>query len=334
MENIMEGDNPIITDPWFHLGVPHAATPDEIKRARNTLALTIHPDKCPDPSLLPQWTARMALLNTAFDLATNPAQWSAYCTQHHVQDTNAIPNLPPAKPSERAAHAQARQAAATSHNAAHEETRSATRRERREKLKARIDALDDEGSNSAPGATERLTNYLQAQIRRESDDVAERVAAREERDATVAAEDLHRAALIATAGEDQGLLLDALYVDMSGHKGRKVGRRMLAGEAMDKREEMRERWEGRDVEKKRMQREIWGVEERLTIQMGDADDEEDGEEKMRREAAERERIEVARMKEELKRKWAGQFGNKPKEEKPVVPMSRAEKRKMKKIAGK
>lgn len=199
-------DNPdIITDPWAFLGVSRTDEPDEIRRQRNVLALATHPDKCPSPTLLPQWTARMASVNDAFVLATDEAAWTAYRRHHHItsvdddSDSDSADEQQQQQQSQQGASSAPRESARAAHARAHAHASStpqqtAARRARRAALQARADALAQalaaDPDAAAPGAAARWAAYFDQQQRASgSDDPAARVAAREARDGDRAADD-------------------------------------------------------------------------------------------------------------------------------------------------
>ncbi|KAF2494986.1 heat shock protein DnaJ, partial [Lophium mytilinum] len=59
------------------LGVTRRATKDQIKAAYRKLSMAHHPDRVP-PEEVKSATARMAIINHAYDVLSDTAQRSAY----------------------------------------------------------------------------------------------------------------------------------------------------------------------------------------------------------------------------------------------------------------
>lgn len=62
----------MVTDPYKVLGVPRDATKEEIKKAYRKKGKECHPDLHPDD---PNATAKMAEINEAYDMLTNPEKY-------------------------------------------------------------------------------------------------------------------------------------------------------------------------------------------------------------------------------------------------------------------
>lgn len=354
----------IITDPWAFLGVSRTDGPDEIKRQRNILALATHPDKCPSPTLLPQWTARMASVNDAFALATDEAAWAAYKRHHHItsidddDDDDDLYNHHHQQQQQESSRATSARdhAPSTPHQ-------SAARAARRAALQARADALAQalasDPDSCAPGAAARWAAYFaQQQQASGSDDPAARVAAREARDAGRVADDrvfAARARIGMAAGTDgdvaalltttttgsseEALVAESLgymeEVEEGSHKRRKAARRMLVGDAVDRTARGRVRWEeehgGSGAAGGGPATLEAGV-QRLRIGQGprsEADEEAEALEEDRRRQARK--LEQFAETKTFRAQWNGRHGNEMPVRKPARPPNRKEARQMKKL---
>lgn len=373
----MEDSITIITDPWSLLGVTRDDNLEDIKRQRNALALATHPDKCPSPSLRPEWTARMATINDAFALATDDAAWDAYQRQHHLSSSSSSfpdendnedaqqhpPPPPPQEDSPRVARARA-----------HESTpaHSAARAARRRNLQARADAVAEENEDGTPrgaeGARARWEGYYARQRDGiNSDDAAARVGAREARDARVETEARRfgavaavgmateqwadAAALLEGEGDGEGggkgkwtveMLaaesLGALEGDEGSHKQRKAVRRMLVGEAVEKRARGQLKWEGEHggagAGGAASQQALEEGGARRTLRIGggavtEADEEAEALEEERRRHAQK--LEQYAETRKFRAEWDGLFGNEAPVKKAPRPPNRKEARQMKKL---
>lgn len=347
-----------ITDPWDLLGVTRDTPVEDIKRQRNTLALATHPDKCPSPTLRPEWTQRMARVNEAFTLATDEDAWSKYKQDHRIQDeadllAAAAAAASSSQPdSERVANAKA-------HQANNDPSHQAARADRKRNLQARAESVEEafaDGACSAE-ARDRHLAYLSQQTASNAEAPEERVAARVGRDAERAREDRRfgARAAIGTAAEMYGdaaaLLVEngggwtaddlaeeslgALDMDEGSAKQRKVARRMLVGEAVDRRDKGRLAWDeghgggtsgggGAALE---------GGAARLRIGQGsEADEEMEMVEEERRQHARK--LEQQADTKKFKDSWMGMFGNEKKVRVPARPPNRKELRQMKKLQAK
>lgn len=367
----MEDSITIITDPWSLLGVTRDDNLEDIKRQRNALALATHPDKCPSPSLRPEWTARMATINDAFALATDDAAWDAYQRQHHLtpdeaqqyqhdQEGSDSAPKPPQEDSPRVARARAHEA-----TPAH----SAARAARRRNLQARADAVAEENEDGTPrgaeGARARWEGYYARQRDGiNSDDAAARVGAREARDARVETEARRfgavaavgmateqwadAAALLEGDGEGgssawtvEGLAaesLGALEGDEGSHKQRKAARRMLVGEAVERRARGQLRWEGEHggagAGGAAPQQALEEGGARRTLRIGggaatEADEEAEALEEERRRHVQK--LEQYAETRKFRAEWDGLFGNETPVKKAPRPPNRKEARQMKKL---
>lgn len=350
----------IITDPWATLGADRTDDAESLRRARNALALENHPDKCPSPSLQPQWTARMAIINDAFALATDPEAWATYKRHNHIAsvDDDDDDTQPQHAPEE-----SARAAAARAHAASNDSSSQASARaQRRENIQRRADDLRaqvaEDPLSCAPGAAERWAGYFAQQMATSaSDDPVERVEAREKRDAERIAEEKTfgvRAALGMAVGEDADAA--ALLVENGGswsaeelvgeslghleeaeegsHKRRKAARRMLVGEAVERTAQGRLRWDqehggaGAGAGAKT----LGGGPDKLRIGHGpatQADEEMEALEEDRRRQAQK--LEQYAETRRFRSQWDGRLGNETPVRKPARPPNRKEARQMKKL---
>lgn len=67
-----KGEKIMVTDPYKVLGIPRDATKEEIKKAYRKKGKECHPDLHPDD---PNATAKMAEVNEAYDMLTNPEKY-------------------------------------------------------------------------------------------------------------------------------------------------------------------------------------------------------------------------------------------------------------------
>lgn len=350
-----------ILDPWDFLGVARDTPLDDIKRQRNTLALATHPDKCPSPSLRPEWTTRMARVNEAFTLATDDAAWSKYKQDHRIRDPeDDLADLAAASAASASHQDSARVANAKAH-AATNTNGAAARAARDRNLQARADAVEASLADGTctPAARDRWDSYLSGQRAGNAEDPAARVAAREGRDAARAREDAAQGAraavgLAAGAWDDAAALLvghggswteeelageslgAAEEAEGGSHKRRKAARRMLVGEAVERRDRARVAWEeehgggsgagggGGAV--------LGAGAERLRIGRGEAAEADEEMEMVEEERRRRARkLEQYAETNKFQSEWTGMFGNETVVRKPPRPPNRKEARQMKKL---
>lgn len=335
-------NTPIIKDPWSLLGVERDTPLEDVKRARNTLALASHPDKCPDPAMREEYTARMASINDAFNLATDEAAWSKYKQANQIEDEDEDDIIDSAQQtpeaSERVANAQAHEATAAGQSA---------RAKRRANLQTRVDDLGEAAAEGActAEAKARWEAYYGRQAASNSENPAERVEARVGRDAEVARETREFGASAAVGGaiaqfddaralvEGGGWTAEALAeevlladgLDEGSHKQKKAARRALVGGAAQHVERMRVKYE------KEHGAALTNGVSRLRIEAGEADEEMEALEEERRKAARK--LETRSGTKQFRVEWAGIHGN---DAVPAVrpsprPLNKKEARMLKKL---
>lgn len=76
-QNTRKGEKVMVTDPYKVLGVSRDATKEEIKKAYRQKGKEFHPDLHPDD---PNATAKMAEINEAYDMLTNPEKYHKQTT--------------------------------------------------------------------------------------------------------------------------------------------------------------------------------------------------------------------------------------------------------------
>lgn len=343
----------VIDDPWDLLGVSRETPLEDIRQQRNALALASHPDRCPDPALKETWTARMSAINQAFTLATDAEEWVKYKRHHQLEDEEDVrawqqQHRQGQQVSERVARGRQHEAAAASSTTTTttNATAKTARAQRRRNLQARADDIEEafaDGTCTAE-ARSRWTAYFSRQEANNSEVLETRVDARVERDAEEVREtrrfaaraaigsydeDADAAALLTenggawTAEELVAESLGALEVDEGSHKQRRVARRMLVGEMVERRRRLQVEW-GQGQEQHGVAT-LGSGPAQLRIEEGDIEESEDAE----MEALEQERREGLQKLEQyaetkkFRAQWVGTLGN----DAPVKTISRPPNRK-------